>query len=63
MVVIKGHPRSKPAAQAIIHGSIQYDNKAQMGAEEKIVRVGFGIIDPVDPCWTHSKTERNTDGI
>ena len=63
MVVIKGCPGSNPAAQAIIHGSIQRDDKTQVVAEEKIVRVGFGIIEPGDPSGTQPKTERNTDFI
>ena len=32
-----------------------------MGAEEKIVRVGFGIIDPGDQSRPNSKTERHTE--
>ena len=63
MVVIKGCPGSNLAVQAIIHGSIQHDNKTQVVAEEKIVRVGFGVKDPGDPGGTNSKTERNTESI
>jgi len=32
-------------------------------AEEKIIRIGFGIIDLGYSGGAHSKTDRNTDGV
>jgi hypothetical protein len=63
MVVIEGYPGRHAFAKTIIQGSIQHGNKTQVIAEEKIVRVGIGIIDPGYPGRTYSETERNAESF